>query len=47
MIVFGGKNAENDVLFNDIYFLGIPYVQPFHVLTDANLSYYLVIIQYF
>jgi len=24
MIVFGGKNAENDVLFNDIYFLGIP-----------------------
>jgi len=24
MIVFGGKNAERDVLFNDIYFLGIP-----------------------
>lgn len=24
MIVFGGKNAESDVLFNDIYFLGIP-----------------------
>lgn len=24
MIVFGGKNAEIDVLFNDIYFLGIP-----------------------
>ena len=24
MIIFGGKNAEIDVLFNDIYFLGIP-----------------------
>ena len=24
MIIFGGKNAESDVLFNDIYFLGIP-----------------------
>jgi len=24
MIVFGGKNSETDVLFNDIYFLGIP-----------------------
>ena len=24
MVVFGGKNAESDVLFNDIYFLGIP-----------------------
>ena len=24
MIVFGGKNAISDVLFNDIYFLGIP-----------------------
>ena len=24
MVVFGGKNAEIDVLFNDIYFLGIP-----------------------
>ena len=24
MIVFGGKNSEADVLFNDIYFLGIP-----------------------
>ena len=24
MIVFGGKNAQRDVLFNDIYFLGIP-----------------------
>lgn len=24
MIIFGGKNAETDVLFNDIYFLGIP-----------------------
>ena len=24
MIIFGGKNAEQDVLFNDIYFLGIP-----------------------
>ena len=24
MIVFGGKNAQIDVLFNDIYFLGIP-----------------------
>jgi len=24
MVVFGGKNAEFDNLFNDIYFLGIP-----------------------
>ena len=24
MVVFGGKNSETDVLFNDIYFLGIP-----------------------
>ena len=24
MIVFGGKNAETNVLFNDIHFLGIP-----------------------
>ena len=24
MIVFGGKNAEIDLLFNDIYFLAIP-----------------------
>jgi len=24
MILFGGKNAKRDVLFNDIYFLGIP-----------------------
>lgn len=24
MIVFGGKNAESDVLFNDIYFLALP-----------------------
>ena len=24
MIIFGGKNSETDVLFNDIYFLGIP-----------------------
>ena len=24
MIIFGGKNAESNVLFNDIYFLGIP-----------------------
>ena len=24
MIVFGGKNAQRDVLFNDIYFLGVP-----------------------
>lgn len=24
MIIFGGKNAESDVLFNDIYFLSIP-----------------------
>ena len=24
MVVFGGKNAEIDVLFNDIFFLGDP-----------------------
>lgn len=24
MIVFGGKNAENDMLFNDVYLLSIP-----------------------
>ena len=24
MVIFGGKNAEQDVLFNDIYFLGMP-----------------------
>lgn len=24
MILFGGKDSERDILFNDIYFLGIP-----------------------
>lgn len=24
MIVFGGKNAQTEQMFNDIYFLGVP-----------------------
>lgn len=40
MIVFGGKNAERDVLFNDIYFLGIPsfdwYIPQLSVLNQAE-----------